>query len=145
MLEFIYPAKTTTDEDGRVLVTFPDVHGAVTDGADLTEALTEAQDCLAESIAAAMSAGEDLPEPSKAKRGQSLITLPASIAVKAVLYTVMREQNRSNSWLARQLKVDEKGARRMLDPYHATKLPRIYDALHALGKEMVIGVRDSAA
>ena len=143
MFEFIYPTKTSTDEDGRVLVTFPDVRGATTDGADMAEALSEAQDCLAEAIAAAMVAGEDLPIPSKAKRGQSLIPLPASVAVKAVLYTVMREQNRTNSWLARQLKVDEKEARRMLDPYHATKLPRMNDALHALGKDMVIGVRDS--
>ena len=145
MFEFIYPAKTSTDEDGRVLVSFTDIYGAATDGADMAEALTEAQDCLAESVAAAMAAGEDLPVPSKAKRGQSLIPLPASVAVKAVLYTVMREQNRSNSWLARQLKVDEKEARRMLDPYHATKLPRMHEALHALGKEMVIGVRDSVA
>ncbi len=145
MFEFIYPAKTTTDEDGRVLVVFPDVHGAATDGEDLAEALYEAQDCLAEAIAAAMVAGENLPTPSKAKRGQSLIPLPASVAVKAVLYTVMREQNRSNSWLARQLKVDEKETRRMLDPYHATKLSRMHEALHALGKEMVISVMDSAA
>ena len=144
MFEFIYPVKTTTDKDGRVLVVFPDIHGAATDGADLAEALSEAQDCLAESIAAAMVAGEDLPLPSRTKRGQALIPLPASVAVKAVLYTVMREQNRSNSWLARQLKVDEKEARRMLDPYHATKLPRMHEALHVLGKEMVIGVRDSA-
>lgn len=145
MFEFIYPAKITTDEDGRVLVVFPDVHGAATDGEDPAEALSESQDCLAEAIAAAMVAGEDLPVPSKAKRGQSLIPLPASVAVKAALYTVMREQNRSNSWLARQLKVDEKEARRMLDPYHATKLSRMHEALHALGKEMVIGVMDSAA
>lgn len=144
MFELIYPAKTTTDKDGRVLVTFPDVHGAATDGANLKEALNEAQDCLAESIAAAMAAGEDLPVPSKVKRGQSLIPLSASVAVKAALYTVMREQNRSNSWLARQLKVNEKEARRMLDPYHVTKLPRMHEALHALGKDIVIGVRDSA-
>lgn len=144
MFEFIYPAKTTTDEDKRVMLSFPDVHGAATDGKDKIEALNEAPDCLAEAIAATMAAGEDLPKPSKAKRGQTLIPLPASIAVKAVLYTVMREQNRNNSWLAKQLKVNEKEARRMLDPYHATKLPRMNEALHALGKDIVIGVRDSA-
>lgn len=145
MFEFIYPAKTYTDEDGRVLITFPDIHGATTDGADLDEALREAQDCLAESIAAAMVAGEDLPMPSKPGRGQVSLPLPASIAIKAALYIVMREQNRSNTWLAHKLKVNEKEARRMLDPYHATRLPRMYEALRALGKDMVIGVRDRAA
>jgi len=145
MVEFIYPAKTTTDEDGRVLVTFPDVHGAVTDGADFDEAMQEAPDCLAEAIAATMFAGEDLPQPSQAKRGQVLVPLPASIAIKAALYTAMREQKRSNTWLARQLEVNEKEARRILDPYHTTKLPRMHKALHVLGKDIVIGVRDCAA
>jgi len=145
MFEFIYPAKKSTDEDGRVLITFPDVHGATTDGADLNEALHEASDCLTEAIAAAMAAGEDLPVASKPKRGQILLPLAASIAIKAALYTVMREQNRSNNWLARKLNVNEKEARRMLDPYHATKLPRMNEALHALGKDMVIGLKDRAA
>ena len=54
MFEFIYPATTSTDQDGRILITFPDVHGATTDGADLDEALSESQDCLAEAIAAAI-------------------------------------------------------------------------------------------
>ena len=142
MFEFIYPVKITTHEDKRVMISFPDVRGAVTDGKDETEALNEAPDCLAEAIAAAIAAGEDLPKPSKAKAKQILIPLPASIAVKAALYTIMREQNRSNSWLAKQLKVNEKEARRMLDPYHTTKLPRMNEALHALGKEMIVGVRD---
>lgn len=145
MVEFIYPAKATTDQDGRVLVSFPDVHGAATDGENLEEALLDARDCLAEAIAAVMFAGEDLPRPSQEKRSKLLVPLPASIAIKAALYSAMREQKRSNMWLARKLKVNEKEARRMLDPYHTTKLPRMYDALIALGKEMVISVRDRAA
>ena len=145
MVEFIYPAKTSNDQDGRVLLSFPDVHGAATDGADLDEALLEARDCLAEAIAAAMFAGQELPQPSQAKHGQLLVPLPASIAIKAALYSAMREQKRSNTWLARKLEVNEKEVRRMLDPYHTTKLPRMYEALIALGKEMVISVRDRAA
>ena len=145
MFEFIYPATIETDKNGRVLVTFPNVHGAVTDGADMSEALQEAPDCLAEAIAAAMAAGEDIAKPTRAKRNQVLIPLPASIAIKALLYMVMREQNRSNTWLAKQLQIDEKEARRMLDPYHVTKLPRMNAALHALGKEMIIGFKDVAA
>ena len=145
MIEFIYPAKTTKGKDGRILVSFPDVHGASTDGKDMSEALHEAQDALAEAIAAAMDNGEDLPMPSRSKRGQVLVPLAPSIAVKAILYIAMREQNRSNTWLADKLNVNEKEARRMLDPYHATKLPRMHEALQALGKDMVIGVKDSAA
>ena len=144
MFAFIYPVTVKKDKSKRVLVTFPDVRGAVTDGADMSEALQAAPDCLAEAIAAAMTASEDIAKPSKAKRNQVLVPLPASIAIKALLYMVMREQKRSNTWLAKQLQIDEKEARRMLDPYHVTKLPRMNAALHALGKEMVIGFKDVA-
>jgi antitoxin HicB len=145
MLELTYPAKIKTDEDGRFLVVFPDVRGAITDGASKEEALDEAQDCLAEAIAAAMYANEELTLPSPRKRGQVLISLPAPLATKALLYSTLREQKHSNTWLAAQLDVDEKEVRRMLDPYHATKLPRVSEALQVLGKEMVIGVREAGS
>ena len=145
MLELTYPATIKIDEDGRYLVTFPDVHGAVTDGVSKEEAFNEAQDCLSEAIAAAMVANETLTLPSPRKRGQVLIALPAPLATKALLYSALREQKHSNTWLAAQLDVDEKEVRRMLDPYHATKLPRVSEALQVLGKEMVIGVREAGS
>lgn len=142
MFELTYPATIKADDDGRFLVVFPDVHGAATDGSDKAEALNEAPNCLAEAIAAAMHAGEDLPAPGHRKRGQLMIALPAPLATKALLYMALREQKHSNTWLAKKLDVNEKEVRRMLDPYHITKLPRINDALLALGKEMIIGYRD---
>ncbi len=145
MLELTYPATIKTDEDGRFLLSFPDVYGAVTDGASKKEALNEAPDCLAEAIAAAMAANEDLPLPGSRKRGQILIALPAPLASKALLYCALREQKHTNTWLAKQLHVNEKEVRRMLNPYHATKLPRVSEALQILGKEMVIGIREAGS
>ena len=145
MFEFTYPATVKPDDDNRFLVTFPDVHGAVTDGASREEALNEAADCLAEAISAAMYANEDLPLPSPQKRGQTLIALPAPLASKALLYSALREKKHTNTWLAKQLDVNEKEVRRMLNPYHATKLPRVSEALHILGKEMVVGVREASS
>jgi predicted RNase H-like HicB family nuclease len=49
-----YPATITPDEDGRYVVRFPDLTGAVTDGATLAEALSEASDALSEALAAAI-------------------------------------------------------------------------------------------
>ena len=46
-----YPAELSTDRDGRVLVQFPDIPEALTDGADRAEALREAKDCLEEAVA----------------------------------------------------------------------------------------------
>lgn len=145
MFNYIYPATLSTDEDGRILVEFPDVHGAVTDGANKDEALNEAYDCLAESIAAAMANGEEVPAPSRPKRGQIEVILMPDVAMKAALYTTMHELGYSNQQLAKQMEVNEKEIRRMLDPYHATKLPRMLEALRALGKNVMVSLRDHAA
>jgi len=42
--------------------------------------------------------------------------------------------------LARQLGIDEKEVRRLLDPHYASKLPRIAQAIQLLGKRLVIGL-----
>ena len=42
--------------------------------------------------------------------------------------------------LARQLGVDEKEVRRLLDPHYASKLPRIAQAIQLLGRRLVIGL-----
>jgi predicted RNase H-like HicB family nuclease len=47
MFTFAYPAVFSRDEDGRSLVGFPDFPTARTDGADPSEAMEEAIDCLA--------------------------------------------------------------------------------------------------
>ncbi len=57
MVTFAYPAVFKRDEDGRYLVGFPDFPTAHTDGADATQAMEEAIDCLGSSIA--------LPWPTK--------------------------------------------------------------------------------
>jgi antitoxin HicB len=59
-------------------------------------------------------------------------------------YLAMREQQVSNSELARRLRLHERVIRRMLDPEHATKAEKIQAALAALGKQMTVEVRDAA-
>jgi antitoxin HicB len=45
---------------------------------------------------------------------------------------------------ARRLGNDEKEVRRILDPRHPTKLPALTEALHVLGKRLVIAVEEAA-
>jgi hypothetical protein len=45
--------------------------------------------------------------------------------------------------LARKLGCDEKEVRRMLDPRHRTKLPRIKEALDVFGKCLVVSVEEA--
>lgn len=70
--------------------------------------------------------------------------MPLWLAPKLALYLAMREQEVSNSELARRLRVHERVVRRMLDPEHATKAEKIQAALAALGKQLTVEVRDAA-
>lgn len=73
-----------------------------------------------------------------------MIPVPAPMAAKAALYLAMGEAGISNSALAGRLHCDEKEVRRMLDPRHATKLPRIQKALELLGKRLVLSLEEAA-
>jgi len=134
MRQFTYAMRLTPDRaDGGYVVTCRDLPEAITQGESIQEALTEAADCLEEAIAARMDDRRDIPEPSAPKRNEQAVSVPTSMALKAAVYLAVREAGISNSDLARLMKLDEKEARRILDPHHPTKLPRIEAALSALG------------
>ncbi|MCR4297681.1 MAG: hypothetical protein NUV75_02840 [Gallionella sp.] len=55
-------------------------------------------------------------------------------------YDAMCEAGISKMELARKLGIDEKEVRRMLDAGHGTKLPRIAEAVEALGWHLHIAL-----
>jgi len=69
-----------------------------------------------------------------------MVSVPVTTALKAGVYIAMREQNVSKSELARRMHVDEKEARRMLDPSHPTKIPTLERALAALGRRAEVAL-----
>ena len=87
----------------------------------------------------------EIPRPSPPERNDVVVPVPPLMAAKAALYVAMREARLSNAMLARRLRCDEKEVRRMLDPRHATRLLRLQQALHVLGKRLVIGMEEQAA
>ena len=144
MLLLHYPAIFRRDEEGRILVRFPDLLGAVTDGADATEAMAEAIDCLGSYLSISMTRKEPIPAASPAKPRHKLIPVPLWIAPKFALYQEMRNQGVSNRELARRLGVTEAVVRRLIDPGHASKPGKIELALAVLNKRMELGVADAA-
>ncbi|MFP6731976.1 MAG: type II toxin-antitoxin system HicB family antitoxin [Alphaproteobacteria bacterium] len=148
MTRFIYPVRLTPDEDGRVVVEFPDFDYALTDGADVTEALHMASDCLETALAHCINTGKDIPEPSALEPtfGDPWLTTVAPgpvIAAKAALYTAMRAGRITKVGLAAHLAVNEGEVRRWLDPRHATKIATLDRALASLGKRLEITVSDA--
>jgi antitoxin HicB len=137
---YAYPATVKRDSDGRYLVRFADLKGAVTDGATLEEALDEAGDALSEALMAAIDAGEDIPVPSRARRAQVLVVPDPTVALKAALHSAKRSQGVKAADLARKLKIDHKDARRLLDVRHPSKVQTVAKALHAMGLQVVVSV-----
>jgi antitoxin HicB len=145
MRTFVYPARFERgDKSGVLVVTFRNIPEAITQGNGEKDALWQAADCLEEAIAGRIADGREIPKASRAVRGEQLVPLPAPMAAKAALYLAMREAQMTNVGLARKLGCDEREVRRMLDPRHPTKLPRIEEALDALGRRLVVSVEEAA-
>ena len=141
MSRFEYPVRLTRAKEGGFVVSCRDLPEAITQGDSREDALAQAMDALDEAFAARMKAGEDFPVPSAARRGEVLAAPPAESVAKAALYVAMREANVSKVEMAARLGVDEKEVRRLLDPHHPSKLPRIAQAIELLGKRLVIELR----
>lgn len=143
--EFAYPVTLTPDEtDGGFVVTFPDLPEAITQGDTTAEALAEASDALDEAIAGRIRRGDRIPSPSSLKDCH-VVPVPALTAAKAALYVALQEAGISKSDLAERLECDEKEVRRLLDPRHPSKLPRIQKALTALGRGIAVRLVSEAA
>lgn len=141
MQRFTYPVTLTPDEqDGGFVVTCRDVPEVVTQGETVEEALSEAEGALEAALEMRIADGLNVPAASAKKRGDHLVSLPLGTAMKTALYVSMQEQNVTKAELARRLGLDEKEARRMLDPKHGTKVPALERALHALGKRVELVV-----
>lgn len=141
---FAYPATLTRDAKGRRLVRFPDLPEALTDGADEEEALREAADALSEALMSRIVDGEPIPDPSPVGRNQYQIAPDATVALKAALHKAMREKKVTAADLSRLLEIDHKEARRLLDPSENSKIPRLTEALSALGYSVMTAVYDAS-
>lgn len=139
MQRFEFPVLLKSDGDGFV-VNCRDLPALITQGNDEVDALREAADAMDEVFATYMKQGLELPTASKTKRSEHMVAPPAETVAKAALYSAMREAGISKMQLARQLGVDEKEVRRLLDPHYGSKLPRIAEAISLLGKRLVIGL-----
>src|SRR5262249_47470616 len=143
MFTACYPATFLLEDKGRGYhVRFPDLSEALTGGVDLADTFEQAADCLAEAIAGRIARGDEIPSPSKPKRGQYLISVPLYFAPKLALFLAMLERHMTNTELAKRLGVSETVVRRMLNPKHDTKPGKIEAALVVLGKRMVVTFED---
>lgn len=140
-----FPVRLEPDEEGRLVVHFPDLPEALTDGADEAEALAEAADCLSEALAGRINRGEDIPPPSRLHRGHHWVAPEPTIALKAVLYSALRARKMTVADFARRLGMDDRKTARLIDPRAASRLTDLEAALSALGYAIAIEVVEKPA
>jgi antitoxin HicB len=139
---FVYRAKFEPGERRGIVVSFPDVPEAITQGRTPADALAQAEEALGLALLSYPERGLPLPKPKA--RGANLIPVAVEpeVAAKLALLDVLRERNISKSAFARLIDKDEKEVRRILDPYHSTKMSTLDSALRALNRRVVIAVQE---
>jgi antitoxin HicB len=135
-----YPVKLELDTNNTYLVTFPDIPEAVSVGDDEDEALLNALDALESAIEIYFDEKREIPPPSKARKGQPVVTLPALVVSKVLLANEMIRQGIRKSELARRLDVHMPQVDRLLDPRHSSKLDAIEAAFNKLGKRLEVSI-----
>lgn len=128
------------DKRGNIVVTFPDVPEAVTQGRGEADARVMAEEALGLVLLTYLERAMPLPKPRARGRDLVEVAVPAEVAAKLAVLEAFNAAGISKSELARRIDKNEKEVRRILDPRHPTKLPTLTVALRALGMQLVVGV-----
>ena len=134
-----YPARIQKQPDGYV-VCFRDIPEALTAGDTRQQAMDMAADALATAMEFYFEDRRQVPLPSKARAGEAVIDLPASVAVKVLLLNEMLKENITPSKLARRLDASPQTVTRIVDLHHATKIDTLAEAFKAIGKTLTFSV-----
>jgi antitoxin HicB len=119
-------------KDGKfILVTFPDIPEAVTQGRDRTEALKAAKDVLETAMDVYFDERRPVPAPSQPRRGQPVVA-------KILLLNEMLHQNVRPAELARRIGTSPQVVNRLTNIRHTSQIDGIDTALRALGKRLIV-------
>jgi antitoxin HicB len=136
-----YPVVLTPDDNDTVMVTFPDIPGAVTFGDDEADALCRAVDALETMLAVIISDRGDIPTPSPA-RGRRTVAPTLLGSLKIAVYQAMRGRGWRKADLARAMGLNPRQIDRLLDLRHASTVGQLEQALAVCGKRAEVGMRE---
>jgi antitoxin HicB len=138
-----YPVVLEPDE-GTILVTFPDVPGAISFGDDEDDALYRAVDALETMLGAMIADRESIPTPSLAV-GRPTVSPTLLGALKITAYEAMRGRGWRKADLARAMGLNPRQIDRLLDLRHASTIAQLETALAVCGKRAEVALMDIAA
>lgn len=131
-----YPYTLTPDDNGTLLVTFPDIPEAVAVADDADAAEIEALDGLLCAIEGYFADRRAVPLPQES--GSQALLLPALETAKILLHNEMLAQGVKKAEMARRLDVHMPQVDRLLDLRHNTKLDFLEKAAAKLGRSLDI-------
>lgn len=137
---FAYPVRFHRAKEGGWLISSRDLPEVVTQAGEDEDRFDVAEGALQAAFEYRILKKEELPRPSKPRKGEELVDLPVETAAKAALHMVVLAEGSSKAEIAKRLSIDEKEARRLMDPQHSTKVPRVAEALAAYGTRLRISV-----
>jgi antitoxin HicB len=126
-----YPVVLEPDDNGTVMVTFPDFPEAQTFGEDEADALARASDALATIVDGYIRTRRPLPTPSLLSGHAA--ELSALMSAKAELYNAMQALGVSKSALGRRLNWHPPQVDRLLNLTHSSQVDQLDAAAKALG------------
>jgi antitoxin HicB len=144
MQTFTYAAKFERGDKRGIVVSFPDVPEAITQGDDMADARAQAEEALGLAPLTYPERGLSLPKARAKGKGLAPVAVPPGVAAKLAVLEAFAAAKIGKSELGRRMGKDEKEVRRILDPKHPTKLPAMVEALRALGKRLVVSIEEAA-
>lgn len=130
------------DDNGTVLVTSPDLP-IVTYGVGETEALHNAVDAIDTIIESMMRARDDIPMPLESASGDQFYAVPLQTELKIRLHQALKAAGMTRADLVRRLGWNRESVDRLFRLAHQSKIEQIEQAFAALGKAVVIEVKDA--
>lgn len=137
-----YRVRLSKDTNGTRLVTFPDLPGVHTFGADRADALARAADALATGVAYLIKVRQSVPAPTTGRGPR--VAVPALLAAKIALHNLMIEQGVNRAELSRRMHVHRPQVDRLIDVRHGSTLEQLETAFDALGHRLDVVVTTSA-
>jgi antitoxin HicB len=141
-----YTAVFEADGEG-LIVHFPAIPEIVTGGATFEEAFNNAHDALEVVLLTYAKENIVLPQDMVSRKNSNAahtIHVPATVVAKLEFIAAFRQSGLTRVALAERLGKAETEVRRMLNPYHGTKLAMLEMAIGALGKRFVLKVEEAA-
>lgn len=133
-----YPIQLEECPEGGYFVSFPDIPEALTQGETREESLAMGLDALLTSFEFYFEDGRKIPLPSEVTG--DFVQVPLSVMAKIIMLNEFIDSGMSQVELAGRLGTTKQEVQRIINLKHSTKIDRIDQAVHALGKNLELVV-----